>query len=246
MIWVIGGTKDSREFLEKAIFHTKDIIVTTATEYGGKLLENLPIKVVSQKLTYPMMLEFIQENKVEKIIDLSHPYAQEVSQNAIEASLKSKIEYVRFERRENSFIPKIYKKFDKIENLITYIENLDGNILITLGSNNLPIFSKLKNLENCFFRILPKWDMVKKAEDYGILPKNIIAMQGPFTKNMNKAMIEQYNIKFLITKEAGDTGGEKEKIEAANDMGIEIIFLTRPQVKYPNVYDSIDDLIEVL
>ena len=46
MIWVIGGTKDSRDFLEKIVKSTTDIIVTTATEYGGKLLENLPVKTL--------------------------------------------------------------------------------------------------------------------------------------------------------------------------------------------------------
>ena len=41
MIWVIGGTKDSRDFLEKFVKYDKDIIVSTATEYGVKLIENL-------------------------------------------------------------------------------------------------------------------------------------------------------------------------------------------------------------
>ena len=41
---------------------------------------------------------------------------------------------------------------------------------------------------------------------------------------MNKAMIEQYDIKYLVTKQAGDTGGEREKIEAADEMNIEVVF----------------------
>ena len=88
--------------------------------------------------------------------------------------------------------------------------------------------------------------MVKKCEDVGVLPKNIIAMQGPFSKNMNKAMIEQYDIKYLVTKQAGDTGGEREKIEAADEMGIDVVFLTRPKIEYPNCYGNIDELIEVV
>ena len=37
MIWIIGGTKDSRDILEKLILNTKkDIILSTATEYVGK------------------------------------------------------------------------------------------------------------------------------------------------------------------------------------------------------------------
>ncbi len=246
MIWVIGGTKDSRDFLEKIVNSTTDIIVTTATEYGGKLLENLPLKVVCKKLTYPMMLEFIESEKIDKIVDLSHPYAVEVSQNALQASKEKGIEYFRFEREETSFLPKKYREFEKIESVIDYLERVEGNILVTLGSNNIPHFSTMKNLNNCYFRILPKWDMVKRCEDVGILPKNIIAMQGPFSKNMNRAMIEQYDIKYLVTKQAGDTGGEKEKIESADEMGVEVIFLTRPKIEYPNCYNNIDNLMEAI
>lgn len=246
MIWVIGGTKDSRDFLEKFVESTTDIVVTTATEYGGKLLENLSVKVVCKKLTYSMMLDFVKSEGVERIIDLSHPYATEVSQNALNVSREMGVEYFRFEREEISLLPQKYSEFDSIEELIKYIEGVEGNILVTLGSNNIPHFSQMKNLSNCYFRILPKWDMVKRCEDVGILPKNIIAMQGPFSKNMNRAMIEQYGIKYLVTKQAGDTGGEREKIDSADEMEVEVVFLTRPKVDYPNCYSDIDELVEVI
>ena len=56
----------------------------------------------------------------------------------------------------------------------------------------------------------------KKCEDVGVL---LVAMQGQFfPKIWNKAMIEQYDIKYLVTKQAGDTGGEREKIEAADEI----------------------------
>ena len=86
--------------------------------------------------------------------------------------------------------------------------------------------------------------MVKKCENNGILPKNIIAMQGPFSLNMNKAMIEQLNIEYLVTKKGGDTGGEREKIDACNEKGIEVILLDKPKIKYPNCYRNIDELIK--
>ena len=244
MIWVIGGTKDSRDFLEKIVKSTTDIIVTTATEYGGKLLENLPVKTLCKKLTYSMMIDFVKENSIDKIVDLSHPYAMEVSQNAIDISKELQIEYFRFEREEISFLPQKYIEFDNIESLVEYLEGVEGNILVTLGSNNIPHFSELKNLKNVYFRISPKRDMAKKCEHVRVLPKNIIAMQGPFSKNMNKAMIEQYDIKYLVTKQAGDTGGEREKIEAADEMNIEVVFLTRPKVEYPSCYSDIDKLFK--
>lgn len=246
MIWVIGGTKDSRVFLEKYIKIDSNIIVSTATEYGGKLLENLDIKTSTKKMDKTEMLNFIDEYNITKIIDTSHPYAFEVSQNAMDVADEKNIKYFRFERETIDLLPKKYSKFNDIESLINYIENLEGNILVTLGSNNVPAFKDLKNLSNIYFRILPKWDMVKRCEDNNILPKNIIAMQGPFSEIMNIAMLEQLNIKYLVTKKAGDTGGEKEKVTACDKKDVEIVYLEKKEMKYKNCYTDIDELIETL
>ena len=244
MIWVIGGTKDSRVFLGKFASADKNIIVSTATEYGGKLLEGLPVKVVSERLPLELMRGFVEKNSIKTIVDISHPYAFEVSKNAMKVAEEFSIAYYRFEREEIHIIPDRFSEFQNINDLLEYCDKLDGNILVTLGSNNIEHFSKLKNLEKFYFRILPKWDMVKRCEDNGILPKNIIAMQGPFSLNMNKAMIEQLNIKYLVTKKGGVTGGEREKIDACNEKRIEVILLDKPQIQYPNCYRNIDDLIK--
>lgn len=246
MIWVIGGTKDTRDFLEKFLEFEKNIIVSTATEYGAKLIENLSVKTSSEKMEKEAMLKFIEDNKITKIIDTSHPYAFEVSKNAMEAANEKNIEYFRFEREVVDLLAKKHSRFENIDKMLAYVEKLEGNILVTLGSNNVPLFKDLKNLSNIYFRILPKWDMVKRCEDNNILPKNIIAMQGPFTEAMNIAMIEQLKIKYLITKKAGDTGGEREKVSACDKTEVEIIYLEKKEIQYKNCYSNIDELIKKL
>lgn len=245
MIWVIGGTKDSRDFIESFPFKEK-LVVTTATEYGGKLLENIEdIKVFCKRLDLEGMNKFIEENSINKIIDLSHPYAEEVSRNAIECSRVKEIDYIRFER-ENLVSEDGVIEFSDLEFMIKYLESLEGNILVTLGSNNLHKFENIKNKSNIYFRILPKWEMIKKAEDLGVLPKNIIAMQGPFSKELNVAMMKQLNIKYIVSKKGGNTGGEREKIESAKDIGAISIMLSRPNVEYPVVFSHIEKLIKYI
>lgn len=243
MIWVIGGTKDSRDFIESFPFK-KRLVVTTATEYGGKLLEEMKdIKIFCKRLDLNNMRSFVKENNIEQIVDLSHPYAEEVSKNAIECSKLSGIEYVRFER-ENLVSEDGVVEFSALDFMIKYLETLEGNILVTLGSNNLYRFENIKNKSNIYFRILPKWEMVKKAEDLGILPKNIIAMQGPFSKELNSAMMRQLDIKYIVSKKGGSTGGEREKIESAREVGAISIMLSRPNVEYPVVFSDIKELIK--
>ena len=245
MIWVIGGTKDSRDFIESFPFKEK-LVVTTATEYGGKLLENIEdIKVFCKRLDLEGMNKFIEENSINKIIDLSHPYAEEVSRNAIECSRVKEIDYIRFER-ENLVSEDGVIEFSELDIMIKYLEDLEGNILVTLGSNNLHKFQNIKNKSNIYFRILPKWEMIKKAEDLGVLPKNIVAMQGPFSKELNVAMMRQLNIKYIVSKKGGNTGGEREKIESAKEIGAISIMLSRPNVEYPVVFSHIEKLIKYI
>lgn len=245
MIWVIGGTKDSRDFIESFPFKDK-LLVTTATEYGGKLLEGVKdIKVFCKRMDSLEMGQFIDENKIKKIVDLSHPYAEEVSRNAISISEEKKIDYIRFER-ENLVSEDGIVEFSEIESMMKYLESLSGKILVTLGSNNLHRFENLKNKSEIYFRILPKWEMVKKAEEFGILPKNIIAMQGPFSKELNLAMMRGLSIKYMVSKKGGDTGGEREKIESAKEIGVETILLSRPNVNYPVVFSDLKKLLQYI
>ena len=62
MIWIIGGTKDSRIILD-------DIVVSTATEYGGKLLEdvteNKRIHIISERLGVLQIENLILEKNID-------------------------------------------------------------------------------------------------------------------------------------------------------------------------------------
>ena len=69
-------------------------------------------------------------------------------------------------------------------------------------------------------RILPGMESLSICMEHGIAGKQILALQGPFTTEMNEAMIRQYQIKCLVTKRSGRAGGYKEKTEAAKRAGI--------------------------
>ncbi|WP_319371728.1 cobalt-precorrin-6A reductase [uncultured Ilyobacter sp.] len=238
MIWIIGGTKDSRDIIDR--LGKSEIIVSTATEYGKKLLKGL--NVVSESMDLNEMREFIRSKRVDLVLDASHPYAVNVSQNAIEASKAEGVDYLRFERNMLSYNGGI--KFTSMEELAECVKKLEGNILVTLGSNNLSYFKDLSNLENIYFRILPIKKSLEKAEKAGILPKQIIAIQGPFSKEFNTAIYKNYEIKYVVTKESGATGGELEKIEAAADCGIKPVILSRPEIDYPWKTGDIDQIIK--
>ena len=158
---------------------------------------------------------------------------------------EKKIKYIRFERKMLDYGSENVKKFDSVIDVTEFVRKMENkNILSTLGSNNLEEIKPMGEKNNLYVRILPTVDSVRKAEELGYLPSKIIAVQGPVSKVLNRAMLESYKIDYLITKESGATGGEKEKIEACREYGTTVLVVKRPYVDYGTVYYEIDNLIK--
>ena len=106
----------------------------------------------------------------------------------------------------------IYEKavcfFSDAESCRNALLETEGNILLTTGSKQLSFFGAEEALRGRLFaRVLPTAQSLQMCEDAGIGVKNIIAMFGPFTEEMNTAMLAQYNIRVMVTKETGSAGG---------------------------------------
>ena len=79
--------------------------------------------------------------------------------------------------------------------------------------------------------------------ELGYPVKNIIAMQGPFSREMNGAMMRQIGASVLVTKESGVIGGFSEKLGAVQDTEAIAIVVGRPKEESGLL---LDELIEIL
>ena len=57
---------------------------------------------------------------------------------------------------------------------------------------------------------------------------HLIAMQGPFSKELNIAMLKDTDADYFVTKESGKAGGFEEKLEAAKETGVTLVVIGRP------------------
>ena len=67
------------------------------------------------------------------------------------------------------------------------------------------------------------------GKTWGKAARNIIAMQGPFTLELNLALMQQFHIHYLVTKDGGSAGGFAEKAQAAAQSGAALVVLRRPE-----------------
>ncbi|MEG1871063.1 MAG: cobalt-precorrin-6A reductase [Peptostreptococcaceae bacterium] len=250
MICIIAGTTEGREMLKELNKYTDDILVSTATPYGGELLKDYRYKVLNDKpLRSEEMQRLFVENKVGIVIDTSHPYAIEVSENLMKVCRETSIEYIRLERKG------VVEKFineDKVivvesyEELYSHLKSIKGNILNTTGSRNLNKILELGLPNRIIHRILPSMKVFKECLDLKVQVEDIIAIKGPISYDLNRAFIKEYNAAAILLKDSGITGGTEEKIKAALDEGIYTFVIQRKTLKYDNVFYDSKEIIRKL
>ena len=240
MIWIIGGTSDAVKIADLLLDRQKTVMVSATTTYGIDYVKSKPVQVVQQKLEISDMQDLMKDNKVDCVIDASHPFAEQVSKNAIEACRLENISYLRFERKSTEFMKaQYYKDYGQMTG---HLSQTKGNILLTIGSKNVYRFSVLDG-ERLTARVLPHPDSLARCMDAGLKLHQIIAVKGPLSKATNKALMMEYDIDHLVTKDTGTEGGLMEKVKAAHELGILVHLLQRPRITYPKVYEDYNELM---
>jgi len=250
MILVLGGTLDSRQLTEALLAKGKEVCYSSLTNIAtDKLLSNPRLTKISGLLDGITLRETMTIYNVKLCIDATHPYAREISENAIWACDAMNVEYIRLERpsymiNKGSNILSYDTYEGARDYLIGAMGKSDQNVLLTTGSRQLEAFEGLPK-ERTYIRVLPTSGVMKKCENLGYKPRHILGIQGPFSIEMNVVIMMEYNIGFVVTKDSGDVGGVSEKVAAAEKAGAKILFIRRPVVAYPKVVSTVEDAVNL-
>ncbi len=225
---VFAGTYEGRLLCERLSAEKIEACAYVASSYGVGLLAGLAgINVVSGRLDEGEIAEAIAKEGFALVVDATHPYAREVTLNIRSACRRTGSAYVRFLRGEDSYSGVIHAG-DTLE-AAEKLAGTTGNILLTTGSKELAIFCRQPGLrERLFARVLPVAEVIEHCYSLGLSGRQIIAMQGPFSQEMNVAMLKEFSCRWLVTKNTGEAGGVAAKIAAAQEAGVEALLIGRP------------------
>ncbi len=211
-----------------------EYIITVATYSGKEVLEDKEDKnVVISRMSKVQMIEFIRERNICKVVDLSHPYALEVTQNAEQAARVCNIEYIRYNREgilkdiKNSINDRETMYFNSFNELIRYLSIIDGNVFFTTGIKNIKDFEEIRNHNRFIYRVIPSTFSIRECIDSNVKMKDIVAMLGPFTEEMNTTLFKEFDARYVVMKDSGEEGGTNEKLSACHKLGITPLIVGR-------------------
>ena len=224
-IVVFGGTSEGRKLSRLLAEAGAAVTVCVATEYGDEEQGEYPgVSTRIGAMRAEEKAELLRDAAV--CVDATHPYAAHISASVKAACVEAGVEYLRLLRppceAENAVV------FENAGAAAHYLKAREGRILLTTGAKVLASFADL-DPARLYPRILPNHESISACEALHIPHRNIIAMQGPFSREMNAAMIRQFGVSFLVTKDGGAPGGFPEKAAAAAETGVQLLVLRRPE-----------------
>lgn len=222
---IFSGTTEGREFSRAAAALGAAVTVCVATDLGAEEQGSAPgVTVHAGRLDADEMAALLRDAAL--CVDATHPYATEATHNIRAAAGMAGVEYHRLLRRASE-LPAGSVVLPGAGEAAAYLADKAGRILLTTGAKELPAFAAL-DPARLYPRVLPTLAGITACEAAGVPHRNIIAMQGPFTLGLNVALMQQFEIDYLVTKDGGAQGGFAEKAEAAAQCGAQLIVLRRP------------------
>lgn len=243
---IFAGTTEGRELSEYLSAQKIQVTACVATEYGETILRGKQyLNIHTGRMDAAQMKSFLQKTGAGLVVDATHPYAAVVSQNVAQACRETKTEYLRLIRESQQMEMKETVLVSSVEEAAAYLAQTSGNILATTGSKELAKYTVIPDYEKrVFARVLSTKEVAQACEELGFRGRNLICMQGPFSEELNTAMLRQFDCRYLVTKETGKAGGFKEKLRAAEKAGAKVVLVGRPEEQSGYSYGEIIEILK--
>ena len=228
-ILIFGGTTEGKEMADWLAASGLRVSVRVTTEYGStRYADGVDVQIGSCGGAEGIA-DHIRKEGYTLVIDCTHPYACTISEHVKEGCASAGAECIRVRRKDSKDTEGI-TAVGTLDEAIDYLIGKDGTILSTTGSKELDKYTRIPGYEErVIARVLSTPESVSRSAELGFRGRNLIAAQGPFTEEMDYAMIKQFGVRYVVTKESGSAGGFDEKLSAARRAGAELIVITRPE-----------------
>ncbi len=229
-VLLFGGTTEGRRLAEWLdARNTCSVVACTATEYGASLItEGANITRMVGPLSHDDKRVLMEQHDFVCIVDTTHPYAEHISASIDELARSYAKDVVRLTREVGP--TGSWTSVANAREAARMVAAKEGVVLLTTGTNDLRTFvdAMVDYTERLYVRILPTPESLARTLELGIPASHVIAMQGPFSAQLNRALLEELQAKVLVTKRSGAAGGFEQKVQAARECGVELVVVERP------------------
>jgi precorrin-6A/cobalt-precorrin-6A reductase len=221
-ILILGGTTEARGLAER-LAPRADLDITLSLAGRTTSPVALPVPVRSGGFGGATGLaDYLVRERVDALIDATHPYAAIISANAAAAARNTKLPFVAL--RRPPWLKVNGDRWTEVSNVRAAVDALgqeSRRVFVALGRNELAPFTQAPQHHYLIRSVDP-------VEPPLLLPRvSYVTGRGPFGEAEERALLKAHRIEAVIAKNSGGSA-TYGKIAAARFLGVEVIILRRP------------------
>ncbi len=236
---ILGGTSEANRLAEAAARLGLDAIYSYAGRTESPAAQPLPTRIGGFGGTNGLA-DYIRTERITHVVDATHPFAAEISRNAIAACAATGAALIALERAPWIKTPE--DNWIEVENVASAAAALPdqrARVFLAIGRQHLAPFAAI--LQHAY--------TLRLADaPEGALPlreASVIVSRGPFTLAGDLNLMRSQGIEWIVARNAGGTGAVA-KIEAARQLRLPVIMIARPVMPERRSTESIDDVLAFL
>ena len=184
------------------------------------------------------LAQFIRDEGIELLVDATHPYAAQISQNAATAAQLSGVPC--WALRRPAWQARVGDDWREVADWAELIEALKPfrRPLFTLGREPLQHLDEIPAEQFWTLRALDVYPGNARCE--------VIGARGPFLIEDERVLFERRQIDVLISKNSGSAATEP-KLEVARERGVPVIVLKRPMLPWAErEFAAVAEILQVM
>ncbi len=236
-ILILGGTTEARQLAERLAQRTDlEVTLSLAGRTTSPVVHAVPVRVGgfggAEGLAGHLAVE-----RIDALIDATHPYANVISANAAAAARKAAVPFVALHRPPwKAVAGDRWVDVSDTRAAVQAIGPHSRNVFVALGRNELAPFSTAPQHHYLIRSVDPVDPPLPLAH------VTYITARGPFSEASDRALMTTHRIEVVISKNSGGSAAYG-KIAAARALGIEVIMPRRPPAPDAPAAETVDDAI---
>ncbi|WP_407113107.1 cobalt-precorrin-6A reductase [Bradyrhizobium sp. LMG 9283] len=235
---ILGGTSDA-SVLAAAIARAS---IDAVYSYGGRTRapadQPLPTRIGGFGGASGLA-DYIRREGITHVIDATHPFAAEMSRNAVEACTETGTPLIALERA-----PWIKASADNwievvnVDAAVAALPDAPANVFLAIGRQHIaPFAAKSQHSYTLRFVDPPEAPLPFAAD--------VIVSRGPFTLDGELEMLRTRGIAWIVARNSGGDGA-RAKIDAARLLGLPVIMISRPELPVRLRVESVGEVVQWL
>ena len=180
---------------------------------------------------------YLTAEAITHVVDATHPFAAQMSTNAVDACKAAGVQLCAFERPPWQVGEgDAWSHVDSIGEAVEALPDVPARVFLAIGKQNLAHFAA-KPQHHYLLRL------VDAPEAPLPLPETTIEIaRGPFDAAGDRALMQRHGITHVVAKNAGGMGAAA-KLAAARDLALPVIMIGRPEVPGRPIKDSVAEVL---